>query len=350
MNKTSKGQQSKELVDAFRLEFWKQNSLPEHALFTLVESYLEAGAHSSVTELLNPYLRDEENLEYDPPNPRLHSYMAQAYELAKKPDLAALQLAQLCELRSEDYYPDSIADTVSGIKSKSKRKDILSLLERLYPKSPYVLMEVARSYADMKSYKQAEKVYREVRSITTFAKEDFSTEDIEYTDLRFADVLISQKKYDEGFSIIEELLPAISDNWDLPSLERKLADNYFAAGEHAKAIRLFEKFCYQPFDPSDNALAMQQKLDLAVETYRDRAALLIKASKSLLALNRHDEAIVKLKEILTDILKDRPEYRILSETYSSLRIAYEGKNDFDTAKEMFRKECEFLKAMEEDSS
>lgn len=114
----------------------------------------------------------------------------------------------------------------SGMNSKAR--NVLADMQTMSSKGPEFIKNLADAYYALKEYPQAEELYRQILA----QREDPDAE------MKLAEVLAWQKKYDEAIPILEKLIKSNPGNLKLTELT---ADAYSWSKRYNQAVELYKK-------------------------------------------------------------------------------------------------------------
>jgi len=171
-------------------------------------------------------------------------------------------LISAAKIKPEDKNSSSyLLWTYANLGRKREASDLAKIIMEKNPEDPLVAQQIADVYYKTADYKIAEKLYRK-------ALEKKDTPDIKK---KLAEVLMWQEKYDDGISIIKELLKVHPGDLNLIEL---LADSYSWEKNYDKAIELYNELLTKNFKPEDIMLKLADTLrhsgknEEAVKLYR----------------------------------------------------------------------------------
>jgi tetratricopeptide (TPR) repeat protein len=313
------------LLTEYRNAFWPDaNDL--HVLVTLGQSYQTIGCFAEAVKLF------KEAAEADPESALPHVYLASAYEEQGRTEDAAFSYVEASLLDREDKHDAAyhVYELVDHLADTTKALDILRRILSRYPSYEYFKETLAEFCYRYGEYAEAEAAYREL-----LKKDGIDPERRLDWEWRLSGVLIDSGKYDEGFPLIERVLPQLGSRYDAENIERSLADDYLKAGRFKPALETYLHRAPQ-FLPG-----------------KSKAEMLRKAARCYEGLKQYDKAIECLVEILTFIREGGSQDddwiakktvifdpRFYEEIYAALTRNYEAKGDLFRAKETFKKEKE----------
>lgn len=171
-------------------------------------------------------------------------------------------LISAAEIKPEDKNSSIyLLWTYANLGKKREASDLAKIIVEKNPEDSLITEQVADVYYKIADYKMAEKLYRKV----------LEKKDALGVKKKLAEVLMWQEKYDEGISIIKELLKAHPDDLNLVEL---LADSYSWEKNYDKAIELYNELLTKNFKPEGIMLKLADTLrhsgknEEAVKVYR----------------------------------------------------------------------------------
>lgn len=314
------------LLTECRKAFWPEGDDP-HVLVTLGQSYQAIGCFDEAIKLFQQAAKADRESAFP------HVYLALAYQESGRIEDAAFSYVEASLLDRVDKHDAAyqVYELLDRLSDGGKALDILRRILSRYPNYEYfkeTLAEFCHRYGENA---EAEAAYREL-----LKKDGVSPEQRLDWEWRLSEVLIDSGKYDEGFPLVERVLPQLGSDYDVESIERSLADDYLKAGRFESALKIFLHRAENSW-PGDH-----------------KAGMLRKVSRCYEGLHLHEKAIECLIEILTFVRETGnpgedwvqkktviSDPRFYEEIYAALTRNYEAKGDLLRAREAFKKEKEY---------